>query len=385
MSTSTRTRKTSAVAWLLFAFSLIAFGGVASPCFAAPAAPQAAPVLVVRAEAGTRVARVEGEKRVELGVVGEDGLLVADRGVPAGTQTFVFEHPDALEPFVAELNLAPGAVAKLVPALKMRTGELAVSCLPTDVAVFVDGDFKGRGVLVLGSLAPGREVVVEARSPVYGVSSKRVKIRAGETTKVAFDLRGNIPAQKPDGKIVLPEVQLALASQPGSVVKVDGVPATLSDGALTELPVGLRNVEIFLPLAGREVSVWRGAFAARSAVMPGADLPAEPLPPGVSEAPAAPAPVAEKPAENVAAPAAPEKIVGKVVMRLTDTRYQISVNSASALKDGSRCRLVVSLEEPPLTAKIVSATAGGVLVNLENNPLGAVLKEGATFVLEPVE
>ncbi|MGF0069345.1 hypothetical protein [Candidatus Spyradosoma sp. SGI.093] len=390
MSTSTRTRKTSAVAWLLFAFSLIAFGGVASPSFAAdePVAPQAAPVLVVRAEAGTRVTRVEGEKRIELGVVGEDGLLVADRGVPAGTQTFVFEHPDALEPFVAELNLAPGAVAKVVPALKMRTGELSVSCLPTDVAIFVDGDFKGRGVLVLGSLEPGREVTVEARSPVYGVSSKRVKIRAGETAKIAFDLRGNIPAQKPDGKIVLPEVQLALASQPGSVVKVDGIPATLSDGALTDLPVGLRNVEIFLPLAGREVSVWRGAFAARSAVMPGADLPAEPLPPGVSEAPA-PAPVAEKPdeqpAETAAAPAAPEKIVGKVVMRLTDTRYQISVNAASALKDGSRCRLVVSLDEPPLTAKIVSATAGGVLVNLENNPLGAALKEGATFVLEPVE
>ena len=128
MSTSTRTRKTSAVAWLLFAFSLIAFGGVASPSFAAdePVAPQAAPVLVVRAEAGTRVTRVEGGKRIVLGVVGEDGLLVADRGVPAGTQTFVFEHPDALEPFVAELNLAPGAVAKVVPALKMRTGELSL-------------------------------------------------------------------------------------------------------------------------------------------------------------------------------------------------------------------------------------------------------------------
>ncbi|MGN0835014.1 MAG: hypothetical protein ACI4QA_04200 [Candidatus Spyradosoma sp.] len=389
MSTSTRTRKTAAVAWLLFALSLITFGGIVSPRAVAADVP-AAPVLVVRAEAGTRIVRVEGEKRVVLGVIGEDGLFVADRGLPAGVQTFVFEHPDALEPFVAELSLAPGAVSKVVPALKMRTGELSVSCLPTDVALFVDGDFKGRGVLVLGSLEPGREVTVEARSPVYGVSSRRVKIRAGETAKVSFDLRGNIPAQKPDGKIVLPETQLALASQPGSVVKVDGIPATLTDGALTELPVGLRNVEIFLPLAGREVSVWRGAFAARSAIMPGADVPAEPLPPGVSEAPE-PAPAAEKTAEQppaekeAAAPAAPEKIVGKVVMRLTDTRYQISVNAASALKDGARCRLVVSLEEPPLTAKIVSATAGGVLVNLENNPLGAVLKEGATFVLEPVE
>lgn len=391
MSIFTRTKKTFAVVRSLFAFSLIAFGCVASPRVAAdesPVASQVAPVLVVRAEAGTSIARVEGEKRIALGVVGEDGLFVADRGVPAGTQTFVFEHSDALEPFVAELSLVPGAVVKVVPALKMRAGELSVSCLPTDVAIFVDGDFKGRGVLVLGSLAPGREITVEARSPVYGVSSRRVKVRAGETAKVSFDLRGNIPARKPDGKIVLPEIQLALASQPGSVIKVDGVPATLAEGALTELPVGLRNVEIFLPLAGREVSVWRGAFAARSAVMPGADSPSEPLPPGVSEAPAdasAPEKAAEQSAEKAAVPAAPEKIVGKVTMRLTDTRYQISVNAVSALKDGARCRLVVSLEEPPLTAKIVSATAGGVLVNLENNPLGSVLKEGATFVLEPVE
>lgn len=386
MSFLTRLQNFLFVPWLLGAFSLFAFC-VAVPVEAfaeATSAAVARPFFIVRAEPGTQVFRLLGEEKVPVGVVGKDGVLDSV-AIPAGTHVFIFEHENAQAPCrVENVRLRGGEVTKLVPELKMRTGELLVSCLPADVALFVDGELKGQGSLMMGGLPIGQEVTVEARSSVYGVQTRRVKIRAGDMVKVNFDLRGNIPAQKPDGKIVLPDVPLVLALQAGAVVKVDGVISKLTDGALTELPVGPRVVEILLPLKERMITVWRGAFAARSAIMPGSDLPAV-----ATDIPEQTGPEAAPEADNKNAPAAtpaePAKITGKVAMALSNTRFQIAFNNTQFLKSGAKCRLVVASDLEPLLVRLATVTGSGALAILEKSPEGYVLKEGTAFVLEPTE
>lgn len=386
MSFLTRLQNFLFIPWLLGAFSLFALC-VATPVEAFAEADSAAvsrPFFIVRAEPGTQVFRLLGEEKIPVGVVGKDGVLDSV-AIPAGTHVFIFEHENAQAPCrVDNVKLRGGEVTKLVPELKMRTGELLVSCLPADVALFVDGELKGQGSLMMGGLPIGQEVTVEARSSVYGVQTRRVKIRAGEMVKVNFDLRGNIPAQKPDGKIVLPDVPLVLALQPGAVVKVDGVISKLTDGALTELPVGSRVVEILLPLKERMITVWRGAFAARSAIMPGSDLPAVATDAPEQASPEA-APAAEAKTAPAAAPAEPAKITGKVAMVLSKTRFQIAFNKTQSLKSGAKCRLVVASDIEPLLVRLATVTASGALATLEKSPEGYVLKEGTAFVLEPTE
>lgn len=382
MSILTRIQKISALTWLFFVFSVF-FSGLIAPvpvCAESVSVTVSEPVFIVRAEPGTQIFRLVGTDKISVGVVGQDGVFVAARGVPAGTHLFVFEHADAQEPCRIEgVKLQGGEVTKLSPVLKMRTGELMVTCLPADVALFVDGELKGHGALMLGNLPVGREVTVEARSSVYGVQSRRVKMKPGETVKVNFDLRGNIPAQKPDGKIVLPDVPLVLALQEGAVVRVDGVPAKVVDGALMELAVGARVVEVLLPLKDRLISVWRGALAARSAIMPGADLPAVAVdvPAGTTTAPAS---EAEKPA----VPEASDRITGKIEMLIDQKRFRISTNKHS-LKNGTSCKLVVALGMEPLIVRLTAVTTTGALATLEKSPEGYELKEGVTFVLEPNE
>lgn len=385
MSFFTRFQKKSFVAWLLGTIAVVAvWGFVPVDAFAgAESAAVARPFFIVRAEPGTQIYRLAGTDKIPVGVVGKDGVFDSVN-VPAGMHVFVFEHEDAQAPCrIENVNLRGGEITKLAPELKMRTGELMVSCLPGDVALFVNGELKGHGALMMGGLPIGQEITVEARSSRYGVQTRRVKLRPGEMTKLSFDLRGNIPAQKPDGKIVLPEVPLVLAIQQGAVVKVDGAPVTLIDDALMELPLGPRVVEISLPLKGRMVTVWRGTFAARSAIMPGADVPAV-----ATDAPEDVKPVADdkKPDEKAVIPAEPEKkITGKVGMLLSNTRFHISISDTQGLKSGSKCRLVVALDVDPLLVRLATVTGSGALAILEKSPEGYVLKEGTTFVLEPTE
>lgn len=371
--------------WLLAGFA--AWTSVAANSFAdAGSVSVVRPVFIVKAEPGTRIFRLVGEDKISVGIVGQDGIFDSVN-IVAGTHVFIFEHENAQVPArIENVKLRGGEVTKLVPELKMRTGELMVTCLPNDVALFVDGELKGHGSLMMGGLPVGREVTVEARSSRYGVQTRRVKITAGDMAKVNFDLRGNIPAQKPDGKIVLPEVPLVLALQQGAVVKVDGVPATQTDGALIELPVGSRIVEILLPYKDRMVAVWRGAFAARSAIMPGSDEPAVATDaPAQEKDDAAPAVVAEKKAPESPKASEPEKITGSVKMLLSNMRFHIALNNPQTLKAGSKCRLIVSLDSEPLLVRLAAVTGSGALAILEKSPDGYVLKEGTTFVLEPSE
>lgn len=385
MSFLTRLQNISFVPWFFWVIAVFA-AWVVVPVGAfaeAASAAVARPFFIVRAEPGTQIFRLAGEEKLPVGTVGSDGVFDSVN-VPAGTHVFIFEHRDAQAPCrVENVSLRGGEITKLAPELKMRTGELMVSCLPGDVALFVDGELKGHGSLMMGGLPLGQEVTVEARSSRYGVQTRRVKIRAGEMTKLNFDLRGNIPAQKPDGKIVLPDVPLVLALQQGAVVKVDGAPATLTDGALTELPVGSRVVEILLPLKGRMIKVWSGAFAARSAIMPGSDAPA--VATDVPVEVASEAAPAEKPAEEKAAPAVPAKITGKISMLFSNTRFQIAVSNTQGLKEGAKCRLVVALDGEPILVRLAAVTGSGALAILEKSPEGYILKEGTTFVLEPNE
>lgn len=385
MSFFTRLQKIFLFSWLVGAFAVVGvWVSGASDAFAeAGSAAVARPFFIVRADPGTQIFRLLGDEKVPVGTVGKDGIFESVN-VPAGTHVFVFEHADAQAPCrIDNVSLRGGEITKLAPALKMRTGELMVSCLPGDVALFVDGELKGHGSLMMGGLPLGQTLTIEARSSRYGVQTRRVKIRPGEMTKVNFDLRGNIPAQKPDGKIVLPDVPLVLAIQQGAVIKVDGVPAVLTDGALTELPVGSRVVEILLPLKDRMVTVWRGAFAARSAIMPGSDLPAV-----ATDAPEQAVPAADS-ADNASkkevAPVVSEKITGKIGMLLSNARFQVSLSNTQGLKDGSKCRLVIALGAEPLLVRLAAVTASGALAILEKSPENYTLEEGATFALEPIE
>lgn len=380
----TRLQKYLFAPWLfwMFAFFSAWTFGIADAFAEAESVATARPFFIVRAEPGTQIFRMVGEDKISVGTVGEDGIFDSVN-IAAGTHVFIFEHANAQAPCRLEnVKLRAGEITKLTPPLKMRTGELLVTCLPDDVALFVDGELKGHGSLMMGGLPIGQEVTVEARSSRYGVQTRRVKIVAGDMAKVSFDLRGNIPAQKPDGKIVLPDVPLVLALQQGAVVKVDGVPATLKDGALTELPVGSRVVEILLPLKDRMIPVWRGAFAARSAIMPDSDLPAvatdAPEQETTENAP-------DKNAKSETEPAAPAKITGSVNMVQSGRRFLISLSDSHDLKAGSRCRLVVALGVEPLLVRLSAVTGSGALAILEKSPKDYALKEGTAFVLEPIE
>ena len=267
--------------------SFLALAALICSVFFAPRL--AAAPLAVSAEPGTQAAfksaSAEGAP-VVLGVVPADGLLLLAEA-PASAGTLIFTHPEA----VGEVALAFDPVkspGKISPDIKLRPATLIVAALPADeTEIFINGQHRGRGAVTLGGVAPREKITVEARSARRGMQSRVVSAEPGESLTVKFDLRGNEISSRPDGQIVLPELPLVLASQPGATMKSDGVPVVPEEGVLRGLAPGERVVEIFLPWRGREVCVWRGALPARSAMLPGADVVAIPNPVASAPAPAA--------------------------------------------------------------------------------------------------
>ena len=177
----------------------------------------AAAPLAVSAEPGTqaafKAASAEGAP-VVLGVVPADGLLLLAEA-PASAGTLIFTHPEA----VGEVALAFDPVkspGKISPNIKLRPATLIVAALPADeTEIFINGQHRGRGAVTLGGVAPREKITVEARSARRGMQSRVVSAEPGESLTVKFDLRGNEISSRPDGQIVLPELPLVLASQPG--------------------------------------------------------------------------------------------------------------------------------------------------------------------------
>ncbi len=296
----------------------------------------AAPLLIVSTPGAKAVFKADSgtEDALALGIVDADGLLlVAEAPTVAGTLTLT--HPDAEAPL--DVPFVPGKTpGKISPELKLRPASLMVSALPADeVEIFVNGQHRGRGAVMIGGIAPHEKITVEARSARRGMQSRVISAAPGEMLSVKFDLRGNEISSRPDGQIVLPELPLVLASQTGAVLKADGVVVELDEGALRGLEPGERIVEIFLPWRGREVCVWRAAMPARSAMLPGADVVAIPNPPPPAEK------RAEEAAESVPA-AVPETAEaadsadadGGTVQAIFGSKVMVSLGENAGLKDG---------------------------------------------------
>lgn len=296
----------------------------------------AAPLLIVSTPGAKAVFKADSgtEDALALGIVDADGLLlVAEAPTVAGTLTLT--HPDAEAPL--DVPFVPGKTpGKISPELKLRPASLMVSALPADeVEIFVNGQHRGRGAVMIGGIAPHEKITVEARSARRGMQSRVISAAPGEMLSVKFDLRGNEISSRPDGQIVLPELPLVLASQTGAVLKADGVVVELDEGALRGLEPGERIVEIFLPWRGREVCVWRAAMPARSAMLPGADVVAIPNPPPPAEK------HAEEAAESVPA-AVPETAEaadsadadGGTVQAIFGSKVMVSLGENAGLKDG---------------------------------------------------
>ncbi len=350
---------------------------VATPAFAetdtiveikteAETAPENA-VLAIKGEPQTKVFRVENGERIPLGEIDETGMSLIDPGVAEGTYDFVFTNANADgECILSGVKLSPGKVVRLLPTFRMKVGELAVACIPTDVEVFIDGEHQGRGVVVLGNMPVGKEVTVEARSATLGTQSQTVKIPANSTARVTFDMRKNKPAP-PDGRIRLPEVQLALASQPGATISIDGEPATLKDGGFTGLTLGMHVVEISLPLGEKQVSVWKGAFPARSAIMPASakaaqavEIPeVEFVATSTEELPVA----TTEPVDSLRKiPAAGTRIRAVVDFVLDATRLKFSVVDPDvALPGNGLCKIFFAGSDLPVPAETSSTTPDGAI------------------------
>lgn len=306
--------------------------------------------LVIKATPGTKAVFTSAAAPadpVALGIVPEDGLLIVSEA-PTLAGTLVFSHPDAVAPETVAFE--PGKTPeKLTPALKLRPATLIVSALPAEeVEIFVNGEHRGRGAVTLGGVVPREKITVEARSARRGMQSRVVSAEPGETLPIKFDLRGNDVSARPDGQIVLPELPLVLASQPGATLKSDGAAVVLEEGVLRGLEPGERVVEIFLPWRGREVCVWRGALPARSATLPGADVVAIPNPvpapvPAVVEEPAGKKPV------EFAAPAA--RVLYVIGMTAT-----VSLGSEAGLREGAAVSVLFGDSEAPVSAVVSGVT-----------------------------
>lgn len=343
--------------------SFLALAALICSVFFAPRL--AAAPLAVSAEPGTQAAfksaSAEGAP-VVLGVVPADGLLLLAEA-PASAGTLIFTHPEA----VGEVALAfdpaksPG---KISPDIKLRPATLIVAALPADeTEIFINGQHRGRGAVTLGGVAPREKITVEARSARRGMQSRVVSAEPGESLTVKFDLRGNEVSSRPDGQIVLPELPLVLASQPGATMKSDGVPVVPEEGVLRGLAPGERVVEIFLPWRGREVCVWRGALPARSAMLPGADVVAIPNPVASAPAPAAAAAPEAKPAGT---PPPADGKAGEVLL-VVGQSVAVSFGANAGLKNGATARVFFGDAAEPVSVAVSGVTETQAFLRLPDD------------------
>lgn len=320
----------------------------------------AAPLVIVTEPGAEAVFKANGEA-TSLGVADADGLLLIG-DAPAVSGTLVLSHADASAPveFAFDSAKNPGKIS--VP-LKLRAASLLVSAFPADeVEIFVNGKHCGRGAVALGDVEPHKAITIEARSARRGMQSRVVSAKPGEALTIKFDLRGNDVAERPDGQIVLPEIPLVLASQTGATVKADGALVALdADGVLRGLEPGARVIEIFLPWKEHAVCVWRASLPARSALLPGADVVAVPVPAPAPEAVAAPATSA--PAETTAEkPAAAAVVPGRVLYSI-GSRVTVSLGVNDGLKAGATASVVFGANAP-VSVNVLSASAGQALLQL---------------------
>lgn len=341
---------------------LLSFAVLASVVFCAGEL-FSAPLLIVTEPASKAAFKAgSGESdAIALGVADADGILLVP-AAPEVSGTLTLTHPDAAEPltYAFEPGKTPG---KLALKLKLKPASLMISALPIDeVEIFVNGEHRGRGVVTLGGIPPREKFTIEVRSARRGIQSRVVSAAPGETLPVKFDLRGNGVVASADGQIVLPELPLVLVSQPGAMLKADGVLATVSSGVVRGVEPGERVIEIFLPWKGREVCVYRAAMPARSAMLPGADVVAVPNPASVADAPAEEKPVSA------------EKAKAGNVLFVIGKNVTVSMGSLHGLKDGASVSVCFGEAKVPVTVSVSGVTPDQSMLRLPDE--AAVPKDG---------
>ena len=311
-----------------------------------------APLLIVTEPAAKAAFKADSgdAEAIALGAADADGILLVPVA-PEVAGKLTLTHPDAAETLVYafEPGKTPG---KLALKLKLKPASLMISALPADeVEIFVNGEHRGRGVVTLGGIPPREKFTIEARSVRRGIQSRVVSAGPGETLPVKFDLRGNGIVTQADGQIVLPELPLVLVSQPGAMLKADGVLATVSSGVVRGVEPGERVIEIFLPWRGREVCVYRAAMPARSAMLPGADTVAVPNPVPAES------PANEKPAS------AENAKVGNVLF-VIGKNVTVSMGSLLGLKDGESVSVCFGESKDPVSVSVSGVTPDQAILTL---------------------
>lgn len=245
----------SAAAKPAVAKSAVAKSAAAKP---APRAPLPSSVTLVT-EPGTRVSLVLPGKTPAryLGTVGKDGRLPTRwtvRGA-AGEVTLLFEHPDFMR-LTRPVKVRDGESIETRVVLKPRDGVLTVVTQPVDAEIFVDGESRGKGNVVIGGVRAREKHIIEARMERVPTVRREVVLRPGEDLGVSLVL----DAQAVSGDVLFVGAMRSLTNRPDIVLQIDGVPERATpQGLVRNVKPGQRVISLFAKgdIGGGPREIWK--------------------------------------------------------------------------------------------------------------------------------
>ena len=107
-------------------------------------------------------------------------------GIPKGRATVKLVKAGFQEE-VREISMNAGEEQQLALALKGLPGTLSLSSVPAGARFYLDGEYRGKGEIVLSGLAP-REYTVRAELEGYGSLERKIEIGVGATPHEEFRL-----------------------------------------------------------------------------------------------------------------------------------------------------------------------------------------------------
>ena len=219
-------------------------GGAPAPLPVPP--PAAAPVvpelieparLVIATEPGARVFLQEGRERRLLGVADKSGALsVVERTRAAEKRVdLLFEHPDCVSESRESVLLYAGRAANVVVPLRYRPGVLTIVAEPSTAEVFLNGESKGRGVVVVGEVASRVPHSVEVRARNSQPVKRVIVVSPNSTVIERVSLA---PAEQEHGDILFLGGMRAMVAREGVSVLLDGKPVTVEQGLARNVTPG---------------------------------------------------------------------------------------------------------------------------------------------------
>jgi hypothetical protein len=235
----------------------------ARPPVASPAAPVVPELieparLVIATEPGTRVFLQEGKERRLLGVADKSGALsVVERNQVAEKRVDLsFEHPDCVNESRAGVPLHAGRAANVVVPLRYRPGVLTIIAEPVTAEVVLNGEPRGRGVVVVGEVASRVPHSVEVRARNSHPVKRVIVVSPNSTVIERISLS---PAELEHGDILFLGGMRALSAQEGVSVLLDGRPVAVEQGLVRNVIPGeylLAIVRAPLSEGGAAQTLW---------------------------------------------------------------------------------------------------------------------------------